>query len=47
MGRGTDIAQDMRDAIVAYAKAHHLEQREVLDLALRTFFAWVAREGGN
>lgn len=39
VSRGTDIAQDMRDAIDAYATRHRLEKREVLDVALRAFFA--------
>jgi hypothetical protein len=41
---GATVAADMLDAIDAYAAQHRLEKREVLDLALRTFFAPVAEE---
>jgi excisionase family DNA binding protein len=37
--RGTHLATDMADALHDYAKQHRLEIREVLDLALREFFA--------
>jgi hypothetical protein len=39
--RDIDLATDMAEAVDAYARQHRLEKREVLDLALRTFFAQV------
>jgi len=39
VNRGTHLAADMVDAVKAYAVEHRLEIREVIDLALRTFFA--------
>jgi hypothetical protein len=41
VGRGLQVAADMAEAIEAYAREHRLEKREVLDLALRSFFAQV------
>jgi AcrR family transcriptional regulator len=47
VNRGTHVAADMLEAIDAYAQRHRLEKREVLDRALRTFFALVAGEGAS
>jgi hypothetical protein len=44
VNRGTHIAQDMIERIKAYAHEHRLQMREVIDLALRRFFAG---EGGH
>jgi hypothetical protein len=41
VSRGLQMATDMAEAIDTYATEHRLEKREVLDLALRTFFAQV------
>jgi hypothetical protein len=42
--RGFVIACDLSDAIDAYASANHMQVKDVLDLALRRFFA---AEGGQ
>jgi hypothetical protein len=47
VNRGTHLAADMLEAIDTYAQRHRLEKREVLDRALRTFFALVAGEGAS
>jgi hypothetical protein len=39
VNRGTHLAQDMIDAINTYRHQHRLEVREVIDMALRQFFA--------
>jgi hypothetical protein len=39
VSRGLQMAPDMLASIDAYAAKHRLEKREVLDLALRSFFA--------
>jgi hypothetical protein len=44
VNRGTHIAADMIERVKAYATQHRLEMREVIDLALRQFFAG---EGGD
>jgi hypothetical protein len=44
LNRGMHLAADLAEAIEAYAREHRLEKREVLDLALRTFFAQVGEE---
>lgn len=44
VSRGFQVATDMADAIDTYARDHGLWKREVLDLALRRFFA---AEGGG
>jgi transposase-like protein len=44
VSRGLQMAADMAEAIEAYARQHRLQKREVLDLALRTFFAHVGEE---
>jgi transposase-like protein len=41
VSRGLQMAAEMAEAVDAYARQHRLEKREVLDLALRTFFAQV------
>jgi hypothetical protein len=47
VGGGTDIAQDMRDRIAAYAAQHRLHKREALDTLLRLAFAVVDQEVGH
>jgi hypothetical protein len=42
ISQGMHIAADMVEFIDQYAKAHGMQKREVVDLALRTFFADVA-----
>jgi hypothetical protein len=42
--RGFVMADDLFQAIHTYASAHHLQVKDVLDLALRRFFAQVGRE---
>lgn len=42
--RGFVMADDLFDAIHTYAKAHHLQVKDVLDTALRRFFAQVGEE---
>jgi hypothetical protein len=42
--RGFVLADDLFEAIHTYAKTHHLQVKDVLDLALRTFFAQVGEE---
>jgi hypothetical protein len=44
---GAEFAVDMPDQLRAYAKAHGRQVREVLDLALRRFFAEVGQEVGD
>ena len=44
VNRGTHLAADMVEAIKAYATEHRMEIREVIDLALRNFFAGVGEE---
>jgi hypothetical protein len=44
VNRGTHLAADMIERVKTYAHEHRLEMREVIDLALRTFFAG---EGGR
>jgi transposase-like protein len=44
VSRGLQMAADMAEAIEAYTRQHRFEKREVLDLALRTFFAQVGEE---
>jgi hypothetical protein len=44
VNRGTHLAADMIERVKAYATQHRLEMREVIDLALRQFFA---AEGGG
>ena len=39
VSRGLQVAADMVDAMDAYAARYRLEKREVLDMALRQFFA--------
>jgi hypothetical protein len=39
VNRGTHLAADMIERIKTYAQEHRLEMREVIDLALRRFFA--------
>jgi hypothetical protein len=39
VNRGTHLAADMIERIKVYASQHRLEMREVIDLALRRFFA--------
>ena len=39
VNRGTHLAQDMIEAINTYRHQHRLEVREVIDMALRQFFA--------
>jgi hypothetical protein len=46
VSRGLQVAADMAEAIETYARKHQLKKREVLDLALRSFLAQVAGEGG-
>jgi hypothetical protein len=41
VNRGTHLAADMVEAVKAYATEHRMEIREVIDLALRSFFAEV------
>jgi hypothetical protein len=41
------MADDLFDAIHTYATAHHLQVKDVLDLALRRFFAQVGQEVGG
>jgi hypothetical protein len=45
--RGFVMADDLFDAIHTYATAHHLQVKDVLDLALRRFFAQVGQEVGG
>jgi AcrR family transcriptional regulator len=47
VNRGTHLAQDMIDAINAYRHRHRLEVREVIDMALRQFFATHDMIGGD
>jgi hypothetical protein len=42
--RGFVMADDLFQAIHTYATAHHLQVKDVLDLALRRFFAQVGEE---
>jgi hypothetical protein len=42
--RGFVMADDLFEAIHTYATAHHLQVKDVLDLALRRFFAQVGEE---
>lgn len=44
VNRGTHLAADMIERVKAYATQHRLEMREVIDVALRRFFAV---EGGG
>jgi hypothetical protein len=44
VNRGTHLAADMVEAVKAYAAEHRMEIREVIDLALRSFFAEVGEE---
>jgi hypothetical protein len=44
VSRGLHVADDMLAAVDAYAREHRLDKREVVDLALRTFFAQVDAE---
>jgi hypothetical protein len=44
VNRGTHLAADMIERMKAYATQHRLEVREMIDLALRRFFAG---EGGD
>ena len=45
--RGFVLADDLWDAIHAYADAHHWQIAQVLDLAWRRFFAHVGQEVGR
>jgi hypothetical protein len=45
--RGFVLADDLFDAIHTYAQAHHLQVKDVVDVALRTFFAQVGQEVGD
>ena len=45
--RGFVMADDLFHAIHTYATAHHLQVKDVLDLALRRFFAQVGQEVGG
>ena len=42
--RGFVMADDLFQAIHTYATAHHLQVKDVLDLALRRFFSQVGQE---
>ena len=42
--RGFVMADDLFQAIHTYATAHHLQVKDVVDLALRRFFAQVGQE---
>ena len=42
--RGFVMADDLFEAIHTYATAHHLQVKDVVDLALRRFFAQVGQE---
>ncbi len=42
--RGFVLADDLWDAIHTYADAHHWQIAQVVDVALRAFFAGVAAE---
>jgi hypothetical protein len=44
--RGFVMADDLFEAIHTYTRAHHLQVKGVLDLALRRFFAQVGQEVG-
>jgi hypothetical protein len=46
VNRGTHLAQDMIEAINTYRHQHRLEVREVIDMALRQFFAAHDLTGG-
>jgi hypothetical protein len=46
VNRGTHLAQDMIEAINTYRHQHRLEVREVIDMALRQFFAAQDLTGG-
>ena len=46
VNRGTHLAQDMIEAINTYRHQHRLEVREVIDMALRQFFAMSDLTGG-
>jgi hypothetical protein len=46
--RGFVIARDLSGQIDAYAETHHLQVKQILDTALREFFAgrgWLPAEG--
>jgi hypothetical protein len=45
--RGFVMADDLCEAIHAYATAHHRQVKDVLDLALHRFFAQVGQEVGR
>jgi hypothetical protein len=50
VNRGTHMAADMIEAVKTYAQQHRLEIRQVLDLALREFFArrgWPPADGSD